>query len=303
MLVESINRFQLIWLRFMIKLPLYHKYSTKNPKWLLMFLLCRFQIIRSFVTFFSQPPLLNEYKRNESLFNAVDVENAVKTMNKDGCFLGIKLPKNVRQEIMTYASYATCYANGDSQLSFNIMEKENCQAKYEKNFVIGEYLNVSNGCSAINKLTNDSKLLEIAASYLKAEPICTGIRLWWSFAGKATLHERIDFAQELFHYDPVDYGAIKFFFYLTDVDFSSGPHVYVRGSHKKKKLSQQLSLFIGRSDKDITDYYKAEEIVYICEEAGFGFAEDPFCFHKGTPPSHENRLMLQIQFSLNDYRI
>jgi hypothetical protein len=40
----------------------------------------------------------------------------------------------------------------------------------------------------------------------------------------------------------------------------------------------------------------------ICEKAGFGFAEDPFCFHKAITPSHGERLVLQITFTLNKYR-
>lgn len=62
-------------------------------------------------------------------------------------------------------------------------------------------------------------------------------------------------------------------------------------------------MFRQRTDKDIIDYYDAKNIVTLCGKAGFGFVEDPSCFHKGTPPNHRTRLMLQIKFVMNDYGI
>lgn len=298
--------FQYLFLRFSIKFIRYFKYSINNPKWFCMFILCRFQVINHGITIFGERPSLQKYRKeySHSLFKSLNVENAVTTLKTDGYCLGINLRKSIVKEVLEFASHDNCFGNGDPQLSFPLAEKDNWQAKYGKKFIIGEYLDdVSKRCSAIAKLKHDPKLLEIAATYLNSKPICTGIRLWWSFPVNATLQERMSFAQELFHYDPLDYRCLKFFFYLTDVDLDSGPHVCVRGSHKKKKLSHKLSLFIGRSDQDIIDYYKLENIVTLCGEAGFGFAEDPFCFHKGNPPRHKNRLMLQIEFCLNDYRV
>jgi len=52
-----------------------------------------------------------------------------------------------------------------------------------------------------------------------------------------------------FHYDLEDYRFIKFMFYLTDVDlFNSPHHIYVKGSHEKKKLGYQFSI-LRRQDR------------------------------------------------------
>ncbi|MEM8831523.1 MAG: hypothetical protein AAGE96_19495, partial [Cyanobacteria bacterium P01_G01_bin.19] len=125
--------------------------------------------------------------------------------------------------------------------------------------------------------------------------------LSWCFVAERMMYEKNGDAQILFHYDLDDYHALKFFFFLTDVDVASGPHVCIRGSHKKKKLRHQFSWLIGRSDSEIIDYYGEENLVTICGEAGFGFAEDTFCFHRGTPPVERDRLMLQIEFAMNNY--
>lgn len=178
----------------------------------------------------------------------------------------------------------------------------------------GDYFNSSLLCPAIKKLASDPKLLEISAKYLGGEPVLTGSRLWWLFSvneqNQGLLLEDMRFLSlkenpregaYFFHYDLDDYQFLKFFFYLTDVDLSSGAHVCVRSSHKKKKLAHLLSFFRRRSEQDIIDYYGADNVVPICGAAGFGFAEDTFCFHKATPPNLKDRLMLQINFALNDY--
>ncbi|MGA7936888.1 MAG: hypothetical protein WCA35_25250, partial [Kovacikia sp.] len=80
----------------------------------------------------------------------------------------------------------------------------------------------------------------------------------------------------------------------------NGPHILVRGSHTKKKFSQIISLG-QRQDQRIIDYYGAENVKAICGEAGFGFAEDPFCFHKATRPVLKDRLILQLIYATKDY--
>lgn len=52
---------------------------------------------------------------------------------------------------------------------------------------------------------------------------------------------------------------------------------------------------------DIVKYYGADNVVPICGKAGFGFAEDTFCFHKAMIPTRKDRLMLQIQFARKNY--
>ena len=157
-------------------------------------------------------------------------------------------------------------------------------------------------CEAVRQLQRNPKLLEIATQYLNTKPVHLSTKLWWSYATEASLTERLNFAQVFFHYDLLDYRCLQFFFYLTDVDRFSGPHVYVRGSHQNKKFTHQLSFFTGRSDKEIIDYYGTDNIEVICGKAGLGFVEDPYCFHKGIPPSSKNRLILKIVFGVNSYR-
>jgi Phytanoyl-CoA dioxygenase (PhyH) len=166
---------------------------------------------------------------------------------------------------------------------------------------VGSYFNTALLCPAIQKLQTDPKLLAIAEKYLEHEPVHQGNQLWWNFACETTYKQRSQTGQ-IFHYDLDDYRFLKFFFYLTDVDATSGPHVCVRGSHKQKKLSHTW-LRKRETDADIIGYYGLESLVTICGKAGLGFVEDPLCFHKGITPTHKDRLILQIEFATTDYRM
>lgn len=297
-----IKSLQSYWFRVRSK-DHYYRYSTKNPKWLLMFVFGRFALVRSIVYLLSKGPLIKKYGKNHSIFQGVNADDVVEFLRRDGFFLNISLPKDVLKEVLHFTSYTSCYGNKSHKLCFPHAEKKQAEAEYGMTFIQGDYYNVSSLCPAVKRVESDPLLLEIATKYLNAEPVHIETRLWWSFVAESSLHEQMNAAQTLFHYDLDDYRSIKFYFHLTDVDLSSGPHVSVRGSHKKKKLAHQFSLFIGRSDKDILDYYGIKDVVAICGEAGFGFVEDTFCFHKGTPPTCRDRLMINVEFAVNTYEI
>ena len=295
------GNFILFILRARLKFNQEYKYLITSPKWLLMFIFGRFIFIRSLISYFYKRPALEKYKNKESLFD-LNVEDVVRSLSKDGLCPGINLNYHTIQEIIDFAESTKFYANYDRKLTFHISELKNLQARHNNNFIVGDYLDGARLCPTINQLASDPKLLEIAALYLKREPKFVETKLYWSFVTKANFEDRMKLGAVLFHHDPIDYHSLKFYFYLTDVDLFSGPHVCVRGSHKNKKIVHQFSLLIGREDRDITDYYGDANVVTICEKAGFGFAEDPFCFHKATTPSQRERLVLQITFTLNKYR-
>ncbi|MBD2615072.1 MAG: hypothetical protein FWK04_22465 [Nostoc sp. GBBB01] len=276
-----------------------YKGLTKNPRWLLMRKIARFKIGRAIVMYFLKPSPKLDFHDTNSCFPDLNVDEVVNYLKTEGIYLGIQLPENIVQEIVEFAYSTPCYGNRKTDMGFFYHKKKHAQIKLGKNFIIGSYFNTGLLCPAIKKLQNEPKLLAIAAAFLNAEPKHQGNLMWWSFSGNATYLEQSQAAQ-LFHYDLDDYGCVKFFFYLTDVDDGSGPHVCVRGSHNHKKWSH-LWLRKRETDEDIVNYYGSESLVKICGKAGLGFVEDPLCFHKGITPTHQDRLILQIEFARNDY--
>lgn len=278
----------------------YYKGLTKNFRWLVMRKVGRFPLGRVIMRYFSTSPTKSyQVSHKDSYFPNIQVDEIVKNLTYKGLHLGINLPKNIVEEIVEFAKSTACYGNRKSDMGFYYHQKQQAQAKSSNRFVVAYYFNTSLLCPAIKKLQSDPTLLQIAAMYLEAKPIHTGNHLWWSFPLEATYREKSQVGQ-VFHYDLDDYRFVKFFFYLTDVDISSGCHVCVRGSHKRKKLSHIL-LSKRETDKNIIDYYGQESLIKISGKAGFGFAENPLCFHKGITPQNKDRLMLQIQFATTDY--
>ncbi|MDJ0572778.1 MAG: hypothetical protein QNJ53_27570 [Pleurocapsa sp. MO_192.B19] len=290
--------------RFEAKWKRYYEWAREDYRWLLMFFLSRFKFIRNLSAYFFYQP--HESLKNLpgiSCLDSIEEDKIVDFLNKDGLYVGINLPSKLVKQIYNYVDTSNCYGNKEFKFSFPYMEKEIAEKKYDQTFIIGDYPHVVRDCPAVRQLQKDPKLLEIATKYLNAKPVHLSTKLWWSYATEAPMSDRLNFAQVFFHYDLIDYRCVQFFFYLTDVELSSGPHVCVLGSHQNKKLTHQLSFFTGRSDRDIIDYYSTDNLKFVCGKAGLGFVEDPYCFHKGIPPSQKNRLMLKIVFGVQSYQI
>jgi len=142
----------------------------------------------------------------------------------------------------------------------------------------------------ILNIANDPALLEVVQEFLGAKPTISNINMWWSFGGK----EQAEHAQ-LFHRDFDDWKFCKLFIYLTDVTDTSGPHIYVKDSSNSAKLRK-----IRRySDAEVENAFGKENILSFTDKRGAAFLVDTFGFHKGLLPKVEDRLLLQVQYSLN----
>lgn len=142
----------------------------------------------------------------------------------------------------------------------------------------------------ILEIANDPGILRIVQRFLGATPTISNINMWWSIAGKS----KAEHAQ-LFHRDVDDLKFCKLFIYLTDVGPNDGPHTYVKGSSSTNKFTK-----IRRyDDQEIKSAFGEENIINFCRPKGSIFLVDTYGFHKGTLPIDNNRLLLQIQYSLN----
>lgn len=234
------------------------------------------------------------------MFEQLDVDSVIKVLKQDGFYLNINLPEKTRQDIIDFAEKAIYFGDENPNYCFLIADKEKLERKREKKFIFAYNFNSSWLCPAIKQVENDPRLWEIAAKYLETNPVLISSQIWWTFPIEEAVNEpRLGGLR--FHYDLEDYSSLKFMFYLTDVDFSSSYHICVKGSHKKKKLREQFSLSRTRDDQYIINCYGSENGITICEPAGAGFAEDPYCFHKGTIPVNRERLILEIKFASNNY--
>jgi hypothetical protein len=148
------------------------------------------------------------------------------------------------------------------------------------------------GHPVVRRLLMDASLRELAARYLRCEPINDLIAMWWTSARPGPASSE---AAQLYHFDMDRPQFLKIFFYLTDVDTDSGPHCYIRGSHRERPAPLWRD---GRhTDAAVLAQYGADREVEITGPRGTAIAVDTSGFHKGKPPRRGARLMLQLEYT------
>jgi len=80
-------------------------------------------------------------------------------------------------------------------------------------------------------LFNDPSVLETAELYLGCKPMLDNIGAWWSYGDRPVAK-----GTQRYHRDFDSIRGFKLFLYLTDVDETSGPHVFMKGSHASPRL-------------------------------------------------------------------
>ena len=254
------------------------KIGLRNPNWLTMRMGYRF-----------------EYLRPTTIIEREDLPE-VDLLRSKGIATNFNLTAKQRATIWDYALKTPCYGNRKLGKAFQFCYGDTHQ------FATAHYFNTQQDCSTIDELSKDRQILAIARGFFGREPILLGTSLWWSFANRdiaLNSSSRRRYGQ-LFHYDLDSAATLKFFFYITDVDLGSGPHVIVQNSARRKPLIFQLKRR-GWTDNTLRKYYQAEDFLTLTGSAGFGFIEDPFCFHRGTPPITKDRLMFSLNYGVADY--
>ena len=303
-MLDSILRPVAIWKTVRIKASYVVKNFVKSPKTFVRLVFGRFYTVRLIFSWLDRgherqmtPP-----NGSQSLFPYLDIYEVVDSLKEDGVFLGLQLPQDILQEILDYTNSNDCYAGGDPSLGFRISEKQELDRTYNQQFYLADYFNVGEQCPAISRLANDSNLRAIADLYVGKQAQHTGSSLTLTFPVEGRPYDAHRQESCNFHYDIDDYASLRFFFYLTDVTPESGPHVCVRGSHKRKSLLHVFNYLSRKQpDEEIFKFYGGDRVVPIHGKAGFGFIEDTFCFHKGTVPKAQPRLMLMLHFAINSY--
>lgn len=154
----------------------------------------------------------------------------------------------------------------------------------------------------VQDFATDPAMALISQKYLGQPVIMDEVAFWWTTTKKA---EDADLNAQLFHQDRDRLSFLKFFMYLTDVDTMTGPHVYVKGSHKKIPRSLRAD---GRmNDSAVQEAGLSANIIELHGLAGTIMAVDTIGLHKGKTPITTDRLALENEFATSlfgmDYEI
>lgn len=204
------------------------------------------------------------------------------------------------ERIIQQSLKADCLVLGDEMAVL----PERVRSRYDRTgYKAAKYLLTEDDTTDIpevQQLLCDVSLIQVAQNYLRAKPIFTGLSLWWS----APFKENPDIeAAQLFHFDMERIRWLRYFIYLTDVTTESGPHCFVRGSHRTGAIPEDLLRqgYVRQTDETIVGKYGSEAQCEFVGRRGTIIAEDSRGFHKGAAPKKGDRLLLAFELSSSTF--
>lgn len=207
-------------------------------------------------------------------------KDGVLSLRRDGLISLPPVPRATIDSLLARLADAEVIAPDGTSLPLDQARRAGTLAAYP----IGTILS----CPEVFAAANDPQVLEIVGNYLGCTPTIASIGIRWSFA-RETGHA----ITQSFHRDPDDWRAVKYFIYLTDVETDTGPHIYVKGSHRRRSRWRARPY---RDDEVASSYGAAATAV--TGPRGTAFLADTFGIHKGASPERGSRLILQIQYSM-----
>lgn len=224
------------------------------------------------------------------------IKEITSSLEEEGYYIfDQKLPQNNIQSLYDFALKQECCPRR--------LDGSDCQplrTKFDRNNIVSSVYDIPHEASVSNPtiqtLLHDHSILAVAQSYLKTSPKAEPVAFWWSapFLNKPQAE-----SAQLFHFDMDRIKWIKFFIFLTDVTLGTGPHVFVRRSHRTKGIPKALlkAGYARHQDEDINKHYSREDVKIFTVPAGTILAEDTRGLHKGTHLMKGERLVLEFQFS------
>lgn len=239
-----------------------------------------------------------EAAERPTLFANTHVERAVQTMREEAVFLGLKLPPHIVAEIEAFGRAEPLHARYDPDgPTFRYADVVRGRAADGRPMPLGGIREPSR-CPAVRAVVEDPVLRAIVRKYLGYEPSRVITILDWSFASDFTDEERRQLKHHVidYHYDVGGFNFVYAGFYITDTDRHSGAHVMMKRSHDRKPLRMLLGSAVASEDA-VREQFGRENELTIEGPAGTAFVQDPSCYHRASPPTSGDRLMLAIRFS------
>ena len=228
---------------------------------------------------------------NRSLNIISEKKNFLDQMNKNGFFvfktrLNNKTLQKIKDQLESIEDEYLSPKGNYLPHSNNI--KSNKLRKSSNNLWRNRYVSQF----ALNK-----EFIELADAYLETRPICDLIASWKSFPTENNFLRNK--AAQMYHFDMDRIKFIKFFIYLTDVSEDTGPHCYIKSSHRN--LPKNLRSDGRFDDQDIIAHYTKSNVIEICGKSGSIIAVDTRGLHKGKPLEKGERQLIQFEYTNSLY--
>jgi hypothetical protein len=239
-----------------------------------------------------------ETARRPTLFPNTDIDQVIQTIRKEAVFIGLNLPAETISEIDAFGRSEPLHARNDPDgPTFHYSDVVRGQAADGRPMPLGGVREPVR-CPAVKQVAEDPVLRAIVRKYLGYEPSRVLTLLDWSFASDFTDEERRRLKHHVidYHYDVGGFNFVYASFYIRDTDRHSGAHVMMKKSHNRKPLRMLLGSTVA-SEAAVRQQFGPENEITIEGPAGTGFVQDTSCYHRATPPTRGDRLMLVVRFS------
>ena len=219
--------------------------------------------------------------------DAGEIDSAVSGLQRDGFYVFQHVADtSLTDKIRAYAQQAPCHPRGIDGPPVTYPRSAPEVGRYDL------FEDVSLGSPEVQEFVTDPAMAVIAQRYLGQPVLMDEVAFWWTTNKRA---EDANLNAQMFHQDRDRLSFLKFFIYLTDVTPDTGPHVYVRGSHRNIPWSLRAD---GRiTDEAVQQAGLGHEITELAGPAGTLLAVDTIGLHKGKTPMTGDRLALENEFA------
>jgi hypothetical protein len=233
-----------------------------------------------------------------TLFPETDVDQVVRLIREEAVFVGLTLPARITTEIEAFGRSQPLHTRADPNgPTFSYEGVVRGKSADGRSVPLGGVRDPSR-CPAVREVGHDPVLRAIVRQYLGYEPSRMNTILSWSFASDFSDEERRRLKHQVidYHYDVEGYNFVYASFYILDTDRESGAHVMMKRSHNRKPLRMLLGSTIA-SEADVRQQFGRHNEIMIEGPAGTGFIQDTSCYHRATPPTRRDRLILTLRFA------
>ena len=225
--------------------------------------------------------------RSSRLIDAAEVPRALEALRRDGFYVFSKvIDPAFTSAIRSFAERVPATARGAGT----------ALAPYPKSAPqVGRYdidEEAALACPEVQEYATDPAMAAITRAYLGQPVLMDEVAFWWTTTARS---EDANINAQMYHQDRDRLSFLKFFVYLTDVTPETGPHMYVRGTHRD--LPRPLRGDGRKSDDAVAAAGLGYRVAELCGPAGTIMAVDTIGLHKGKTPISGDRLALENEFS------
>lgn len=219
--------------------------------------------------------------------DSTEIPEALAGLQRDGFFVFKKVVAGpLVHELRNYAEHVPCMPRGATQRIPEYPRENPTVGRYD----IDETTALTS--DLVQEFATDPLMALISENYLGQPVVMDEVAFWWTTSQRA---EDANLNAQMYHQDRDRLSFLKFFIYLTDVTADTGPHVYIRGSHRHIPRTLRRD---GRiDDMAVNAAGLGGDAREICGPAGTLMAVDTIGLHKGKTPVKDDRLALQVEFS------